>query len=369
MKAPSEKTSQTKLLPWFLWVGLFFAVWLTIVAANHYWHQVAVHWPIALGMAIGSYVAGSTPMGGGTVGFPILVLLFDFPATMGRNFSFCIQSIGMVSAAIFILSSRQKIAWGMLKWAMLSCVVVLPISTLVIAPFISDLSIKLLFAIVWCSFGIMTLVKLNEMCGLHGINRHACNYDLIAGILVGLVGGVVASITGVGIDMVIYAVLVLMWRTDLKMAVPTSVILMAFASVVGTVTHLFLGTLDSDVFFNWLAAAPVVCLGAPLGAFIVNLIDRKPTLVFVSFLCIGQFIWTAFEEKLGLAQIGLGVGGVLIFQAAFHFMYMAGKRIKAKVGKAETPEEAHIPLNAFSQTGGPVLHATSLDGESPRVAP
>jgi hypothetical protein len=36
-------------------------------------------------MAFGSYVAGSTPMGGGTVGFPILVLLFDLPATLGRD--------------------------------------------------------------------------------------------------------------------------------------------------------------------------------------------------------------------------------------------------------------------------------------------
>lgn len=28
-------------------------------------------------MAVGSYAAGSTLMGGGTVGFPVLVLLFD----------------------------------------------------------------------------------------------------------------------------------------------------------------------------------------------------------------------------------------------------------------------------------------------------
>jgi hypothetical protein len=30
---------------------------------------------MAIAMTIGSYVAGSTPMGGGTVGFPVLFLL------------------------------------------------------------------------------------------------------------------------------------------------------------------------------------------------------------------------------------------------------------------------------------------------------
>ena len=40
---------------------------------------------IALAMAIGSYAAGSTPMGGGTVGFPVLVCSLAAP-TLGRDF-------------------------------------------------------------------------------------------------------------------------------------------------------------------------------------------------------------------------------------------------------------------------------------------
>lgn len=332
------------LLPWYIWVVCFFSFWLTFVWWNDYWSEIASHWPIALGMAAGSYVAGSTPLGGGTVGFPILVLLFEFPATAGRNFSFCIQSIGMVSAAIYILSSRQQIAWGMLKWAMATTCLVLPLSTVTLVLFVSDLYIKLLFAVIWCSFGIMSLVKLGELCALHGINRHAEKHDRVAGIIVGSIGGVVASITGVGIDMVIYAVLVLMWRAVLKIATPTSVLLMAFASVLGVLTHVTLGTLTQEVFFDWLAAAPVVCLGAPLGAFIVNLIDRRLTLVFVSLLCIGQFGWIAYQERLDPFQLALGLAGVLLSQATFHVMYRAGKRIKAKAGKAEIPAESHIPV-------------------------
>ncbi len=343
MAVVKKRITDNKLFPWFLWIAVFYSAWLTLVAWGGYWHHVTNHWAIALGMAVGSYVAGSTPMGGGTVGFPILVLLFDFPATLGRNFSFLIQSIGMFSAAVFILSLRLKIAWGMLKWAMLVSLFALPLSTLYVAPLISDTAIKLVFAVVWCSFGIMTLVKLRELCGLKGVNRHAERYDMVAGSIVGVVGAVLASITGVGIDMVIYTVLVLLWRTDLKIAVPTSVILMAFASQVGVATHLWLGSIQPEAFYNWLAAAPVVCLGAPLGSYVVNLVNRKPTLVFVALLCVGQFVWTCVEEQLGWMTLAAAIGGVLLFQAAFHFMYHAGKRIERNVGKAVAPESAHVP--------------------------
>ena len=112
---------------WFLWIGLFFSVWAWLVFGHDRWEEVKDHWPIALAMALGSYAAGSTPMGGGTVGFPILVLLFDQPAQLGRDFSFAVQSIGMTSAGIFILARRQPLAWAMLKGAMLGSLIGTPL--------------------------------------------------------------------------------------------------------------------------------------------------------------------------------------------------------------------------------------------------
>ena len=47
-----------------------------LLSLANIWQTLVDHWGIALAMAIGSYAAGSTPMGGGTVGFPVLVLLF-----------------------------------------------------------------------------------------------------------------------------------------------------------------------------------------------------------------------------------------------------------------------------------------------------
>ena len=93
---------------WFIWLGAFYSVWAWLVFGHGQWPVAKAHWPMALSMALGSYVAGSTPMGGGTVGFPVLVLFFKMPATLGRDFSFAIQAIGMVSAAIFIIVRRQS---------------------------------------------------------------------------------------------------------------------------------------------------------------------------------------------------------------------------------------------------------------------
>ena len=282
-----------ELGPWLVWLVGFYAVWFLVVWTGDHWQPLAEHWGIALAMAIGSYAAGSTPMGGGTVGFPVLVLMFGEEPTLGRDFSFAIQSIGMTSATIFILCRRQPIEWPMLRWAVLGSAIGTPIGVLLLAPLVSGLFIKVLFAVVWCSFGVLHLYRLKEIVRHEGLAPGAHRFDRNAGFLVGLVAGAtVSSITGVGVDMVLYAVLVLLCQADLRIAIPTSVIIMTFTSLFGLAAKTLFGSLQPGVFENWLAAAPVVVLGAPLGAFIVNRIGRTSTLLVVSILCVGQFLWT-----------------------------------------------------------------------------
>ena len=155
------------------------------------------------------------------------------------------------------------------------------------------------------------------------------------GFGIGVFGGIVAAITGVGIDMLIYVVLVLMFRTDLRIAIPTSVVLMAFTSVVEILSNIALSKIDPityyidpEVFNNWLAAAPVVALGAQLGALVVSLISRTPTLVVVSFLCILQFIWTVVEEQLGIWPWQWALAAVLLCNAFFLYLYRVGGKLK-----------------------------------------
>ena len=318
-----------RLWPFLAWLAVFYMAWATLVLAGGYTATVAANWPISLTMMFGSYVAGSTPMGGGTVGFPVLVLLFDQDPNLGRDFSFAIQSVGMTSATIFIVCTRTPVAWRMLRFALLGSLIGTPVGIVAFAPHVPGDAIKVLFAVVWASFGLLTLMRVRELAGLGGLAQGFARTDTAWGLAVGVLGGFfVASVTGVGIDMLIYCVLVLVRRADLRIAVPTSVILMSFNSLIGIGTKLMIGNVQPGVFEKWLAAAPVVALGAPLGALVVRRVGRVPTLVVVAVLCVGQFAWTYYVDwpTLGVAGLALGLAGLAVFQLVFEAMRRLGHR-------------------------------------------
>ncbi|GAA6166691.1 sulfite exporter TauE/SafE family protein [Sessilibacter corallicola] len=293
-----------------VWIGFvlcFYVIWIFYVLYSGYYQELGNYWQISLTMAFGSYVAGSTPMGGGAVGFPVLVLGLDMPVSLGRDFSLLIQSLGMTSASIFILVSRQKIAVNVLIGVMLGVAIGIPLGLFWVEPNISELLVKLIFAVLCASFGILHMVRLDEFSTYSGILKFSTRLELIIGGLVGFIASSgIVSITGVGVDMVLYCILVLVFKSDLRVAIPTSVIAMALTSLYSVLIKSVTVGFHEDVFENWLAAAPIVVVGAPLGAFLVNILGRKKTLSFVSLLCVSQLFWTCSNEFSYL-----GFGGVL----------------------------------------------------------
>ena len=129
--------------------------------------------------------------------------------------------------------------------------------------------------------------------------------------------------------MLIYMVLVLWCHADLKIAIPTSVVLMAFTSLIGISVKLLTGDLQAGTFENWLAAAPVVAVGAPFGALVVSRIGRRPTLILVSVLCLVQFVWTLVHERQALTawSVASALLGVALFLLVFQDMYRHGYRL------------------------------------------
>jgi len=266
-----------RLWIWYAWLVVFYAAWTALVAVPGNAATALAHWPIALTMLFGSYVAGATPMGGGTVAFPVLVLLFGLPATLGRDFSFAVQSIGMTSAAIFILARRQPLAWDALAGAIAGSAVGLPIGILVVAPAVPALAIKIVFAVFWATFGLLHVIRLDDIVAgavpSPPAGGQAARFR--AGFVTGLVAGAtIVAVTGVGIDMLLYALLVLVYRFDPRIAIPSSVVVMACNSVLGIAIKGLATGIEPEVFPNWLAAAPVVALGAPLGAWAVGVLGR-----------------------------------------------------------------------------------------------
>ena len=140
----------------------FYAAWAgTVRLRPGSGPSCALDWPISVAMAGGSFVAGSSPVAGGTVGFPVLVYVFNHPARLGRDFSLAIQSIGMVSASIYILTRRRKVEWRVLRFALggrrrSPCRWGCPAS-----PRTSrDAWVKILFSVVYASFGLLHLARL-----------------------------------------------------------------------------------------------------------------------------------------------------------------------------------------------------------------
>ncbi len=310
-----------------LWLLAFAGLWLFLVASGDHLGKLGEHWAIAVAMAVGSYFGSSTPMGGGAVGFPVLVLLLGEPASVGRDFSFAIQSVGMTSASFYIFARRSPVAWPILGWSMAAGLVVVPLATVLVVPVLPPLAVKLLFAVIWAGFGIVHYVRWREIEDLDGFGVHTPARDLALGLAIGVTGGLVTAVTGVGVNMLLYMVLVMLFRSDAKIAIPTSVIAMAALSLVGVATHTMLGGLQPEVGSNWLAAAPVAALGAPFGAWMVQRLPRAPTLWLVSALCVVQFVWTCVQERITGTALAVAVAGVAAVVLIFQGLYRRGRRL------------------------------------------
>jgi uncharacterized membrane protein YfcA len=311
---------------WYAYIGVFLAVWVVLMFGFGFLPEVVNQWPMALVMILGSLVAGSTPMGGGAVSFPFLVLWLGIPPDIARNFGLVIQALGMTSAMIFILCRRVPIQSRMLIWTITGAAAGMLIGTIGIAPHVASNFVKLTFACMWMSFAILTIAKNREFCAIAGVRPIEHSVAMRLGLLVGITGGMIASVIGLGVEMALYTVLVLLFRCDLKIAVPTAVSAMAVTSVMGLAVHLWLGDIPRDVVMKFLAAGPLVIFGAPIGTYIVSVIPRIRTLYVVSVLCIVQFVWTLNRLERTRTEWMFVAVAMTLASTAFYLMYRWGRR-------------------------------------------
>ena len=319
-------TPKPDLRIWKLTIVLLLLWWVVYVFGFGHWTLVREHLGIAAVMIGGSLVAGSTPMGGGSVAFPILVYGFGETPEDARNFGLAIQALGMTSALIFILGRRTPIQKRLLLWSCAGAAVGIIAGTFLVAPYVARSLVKLLFACLWMSFAVLTIARNSEFCALKGATDIDSALAARIGLPVGLLGGVIASMIGVGLEMVLYTVLVLLFRCDLKVAVPTAVCATAITSIVGTALHIWIGDIPRAIFGNWLACFPIVIFGAPAGTFLVTRIPRIRLLYFVSALCVFQFGYTILQARLSAVE-WMFVGAVLLIAfGGFVSLYRRGRR-------------------------------------------
>jgi uncharacterized protein len=209
----------------------------------------------------------------------------------------------------------------------------MPLGMSCIAPYVADVWVKILFSVAYASFGLLHLARLGDIMANHGPSRTRFAADPAIGLVVGVLGGLLASIIGVGADILLYGILVLLYHTDIRVAIPTAVILMAFTSLVGAgcavLAAIWLPASRASVletFPYWLAAAPVVVIGGPVGSLVSRYLPRRSLLAFVAVLCIAQCGWTCYHEHLVGWPLVAAAIGVLAVNLAMHVLFMFGRR-------------------------------------------
>lgn len=361
--AEDRSRSATKRSRLALGVSLLVTIiWLVFVTANGHWDRVGRHWASAVTMVFGSFVAGATPQGGGAVAFPVFTKILEVPAEVARSFSLAIQSIGMGAASLAILINRRAVELRALLFALPSAVVGFFVGYIFLSdagePFAPSLLpgpyVKVGFTLIvaatafvtYLGYRVQLIERLDALPPISGRLGGAL-------ILCGLFGGIASALVGSGADVALYLGLVVLAGLSPRVGVATSVLLMTLISFLGLAVyglldrHLGIG-LDSaelvnrlgsqsvgespegtatwgtgaglesgryDLFGLWLAAAPVVAWGAPLGSFVSSRVtDRRLVNAVVALAAVEVATTIIFLDDLRTdpALAAFGIIGLIV---------------------------------------------------------
>ena len=295
------------------------AAWIVYMQTSSSWSLFQDNWFMTLTMVFGSFIAGASSEGGGAIAYPVMTLIFNIDPDVARNFSFAIQSIGMTFAAIWIFISGIKIEKNYLLIAGIGGFFGIIFGSFYIAPFIKPDFAKMMFVSFWLSFGIALWVVnfINKRRSIDQLDLLSKS-QMLELFAVGIIGGIFSSVLGNGIDICTFSYVVLKYRLSEKIATPTSVILMASNAIVGFILqYFFLESIQPEVINYWLVSVPVVIFGAPLGAFVITLINRKTIAAILVSIIVIQFLTAIFIIKPGLIlslfSLGIFTTGIILF--------------------------------------------------------
>ncbi len=299
---------------------LFTTGWVVFVLMNGHFGRVTDHWRTAVTMVFGSFVAGSTPQGGGAVAFPVFTKVLEIPAAVARSFSLSIQATGMVVASLSILIAGRRIDKKAVGLGILGGGVGFLVGlTLLIdraTPFwnsrVADPYVKVTFTVAIASLAMIVFLCFREGShGSDGVGQWTPRGTTLF-LVLALMGGLFTSLAGSGVDVFLFVFVVLIAGVHPRVGVPSSIISMAFVSTMGLV---ILGLIDGqlsididaagdviragdttfaepqpgtqfDLFGIWLSAAPIVVWGAPFGAWVASVVSPRTLITFVGAMAV-----------------------------------------------------------------------------------
>ena len=347
------------------------------------------YWPMTLAMIFGSLIAGSTPLGGGVVAFPVAVLLIGFTPAEGRDFTVMIQSVGMNAASYLIIKDKPHL----LDFHLIATFIILGIPGVLIGlaaelpPFHTILTFQILvleFAIIFFYLNVLaprqspsaipsphvsatepdgtpSAVTISVAVDVAHAKRRREYHDesdtplrsALAPVtmwIASFAGGFLTANVGSGSDILLYAYGLLGWnllvpasrRLSDTALTASSVVVMGVLSLVTSACRVMTVGVAMSVMHCWGATCWIVCFGAPLGSLLLTPGLRSQLRVAFYLLAVAQFVGFAILKIRGDAgawaiflATTLSVCGGLVAHC------MHSKRTLTKLG---TPPEGLSPL-------------------------
>lgn len=288
------------------------ATWL-VLGNDEAWSAVRAHWPVSLTMTLGSLVGGGTSEGGGAIAFPILTKALGVAPEQARLFSFAIQSVGMGAASASIILSRVPIEWRALAYGGPAAVAAVVGSCLFVSPRVNGTAVRLVFTAVLVGLAVALLVSRRARPLRRTAIERFGRPERALLVLAGAVGGLLSGLAAVGENTIMFVLLVLGFRVCERVVTPTTVVLMTMVTIAGFATHVVAGDFTGEVVSMWLAAVPIVAIGAPLGALICTRITRG-TIARILLVLIGiEVVSTALLVPMTATELLVFSSGIVIF--------------------------------------------------------
>ena len=279
----------------FYFTVLIYASLIWLQGLSNSLLQIVHEFEIALTMALGSFVAGGTALGGGAVAFPVMTKVLAIEPATAKVFSLAIQSFGMTAAAITIFCRRIPIYTNIVFMALPMSALGVAISLLYVAPFAPRLLVKSIFSFLLLCFAITMVLRWWRKAHHQPSAKHI-KPSLGRFLLVGFVGGIASGLVGSGSDIALFALLIIAYQADIKKATATSVVVMAFTSLVGSAINAWhLNEITPEIEQYLLAAIPIVVVGAPLGAYVCSKVKVGQLVSFLLLLISLEVFFTGYE--------------------------------------------------------------------------
>jgi uncharacterized membrane protein YfcA len=314
------------------WCLCALALWVGLFSTFDSLRFLVEHWYYPAMMVAGAFVAGFTPEGGGAVAFPVLNVFLHVDRVLARDFSMMIQSVGMTSASVFILSHKDTVIRDFKP--LFAFIPVCILGFLLGMLLLQQIHVFLIQAFyLSLSATFVTAYFFSDHRGSRTQLQITSGRDVLYLAVILIIGGMFSSLFGTGADVVVYTLLVTRLSMTAKMSTRMSIVLQASVSLFGYGYRAFVDHgLTSYQIKTWLCAYPVVLFMAPFGAYVLSRLHVNWMLKTIIGINVFQLLYFNLSEPSVNKVVASTVFSLVLSTVFFYALGQMARNRKSAVG-------------------------------------